>query len=82
MPDLPKIDARLDITREICPMTFVKTKLELEELSSGQVLEVILRDGEPLKNVTRSCEEEGNPVLHRAPDPDRPGIWHLLVRRG
>ncbi|HSC33646.1 MAG TPA: sulfurtransferase TusA family protein, partial [Thermodesulfobacteriota bacterium] len=38
-----KVDTQIDITKEICPMTYVKTKLKLETMSSGQVLEVILR---------------------------------------
>ena len=43
-----KIDNQIDITKEICPMTFVKTKLKLETMSTGEVLEVTLREGEPL----------------------------------
>jgi len=54
---------QLDITAETCPMTFVKTKVALHELSKGEVLEVFLRAGEPLKNVPRSCEGEGCKVL-------------------
>jgi TusA-related sulfurtransferase len=72
--------ARLDITLDICPMTFVKTKLELEDLAPGDLLEVRLRDGEPLRNVLRSCEEEGHEIVSRVATED--GIWQLLVRRG
>lgn len=49
----------LDITGEHCPMTFVKTRLALEELESGDILEVILQEGEPLENVPRTAEEQG-----------------------
>ncbi len=49
----------LDITKEHCPMTFVKTKLELEKLNKGEILEVILKKGEPLENVPSSAEEQG-----------------------
>ncbi len=58
-----KVDQRIDITNEICPMTFVKTKLKLETLSPGQILEVTLRDGEPLTNVPKSVKEEGHKIL-------------------
>ena len=58
-----KIDQRINITNDICPMTFVKTKLKLETMRSGEVLEVILREGEPLKNVPRSVKEEGHNIL-------------------
>ena len=58
-----KVDDTIDITRDICPMTFVKTKLKLETMSPGQVLEVILSEGEPLINVPRSVKEEGHKIL-------------------
>lgn len=58
-----KADEQIDITREICPMTFVKTKLKLESMLPGQTLEVTLRDGEPLRNVPRSVKEEGHKIL-------------------
>lgn len=58
-----KIDHRINITNDICPMTFVKTKLKLETMSSGEVLEVTLREGEPLKNVPKSVNEEGHNIL-------------------
>jgi TusA-related sulfurtransferase len=53
----------IDITAEHCPMTFVKTKLELERLASGDQLEVLLRGSEPLANVPRSAAEAGYRVL-------------------
>lgn len=74
------IAASLDITLDLCPMTFVKTKLELEDLASGQLLEVRLREGEPLANVTRSCEDEGHKVVLR--ELLGGGIWRVVVRRG
>ncbi len=53
----------IDITRDHCPMTFVKTKLELEKLAPGDQLEVLLSGGEPLENVPRSAAEAGYRVL-------------------
>ena len=49
---------KLDITKEHCPMTFVKTKIELSKLKSGDTLEVLLTEGEPLENVPRSSTEQ------------------------
>jgi TusA-related sulfurtransferase len=54
---------KLDITREHCPMTFVKTKIELSKLKAGDVLEVLLVEGEPLQNVPKSATEQGFNVL-------------------
>lgn len=53
----------LDITKEHCPMTFVKTKLKLAQIPEGDVLEVLLTEGEPLNNVPRSATEQGYKVL-------------------
>ncbi|MGN1257193.1 MAG: sulfurtransferase TusA family protein [Bacteroidaceae bacterium] len=53
----------LDITREHCPMTFVKTKVELSRLNEGDTLEILLSEGEPLDNVPRNATEQGFKVL-------------------
>ena len=53
----------LDITKEHCPMTFVKTKIELSKLSDDDTLEVLLSEGEPLDNVPRNAREQGYNVL-------------------
>ncbi|MDX8401683.1 MAG: sulfurtransferase TusA family protein [Mariprofundaceae bacterium] len=53
----------IDITRETCPMTFVRVKLKLAAMQPGEELEVLLNEGEPLQNVPRSAEEAGHAVL-------------------
>jgi TusA-related sulfurtransferase len=53
----------LDITKERCPMTFVKAKLHLEQLESGDISEILLVAGEPLDNVPRTATEQGYQVL-------------------
>lgn len=53
----------LDITRDHCPMTFVKTKLQLEKLEEGDRLEVLLSKGEPLDSVPRTASEQGYKVV-------------------
>ena len=44
-------------------MTFVKTKIELSKLQPGDILEVLLAEGEPLDNVPRNAKEQGYNVL-------------------
>jgi TusA-related sulfurtransferase len=56
-------DETIDITSEVCPMTFVRTKLRLERMRSGQVLSVRLRGEEPLRNVPKAAREEGHSIL-------------------
>lgn len=53
----------IDITKEHCPMTFVKTKIELSKLKEGDVLHVLVSEGEPLENIPRSSKEQGYKVL-------------------
>jgi TusA-related sulfurtransferase len=54
---------RLDITSEVCPMTFVKTKLLLERMAPGDTAEVRLKGAEPRDNVPRSVRDHGYEVL-------------------
>ena len=56
-------DAELDLRGVICPYNFVKTKLKLETMELGQVLSVLLDDGDPIKNVPRSVSDDGHTVL-------------------
>ncbi|BAH77203.1 sulfurtransferase TusA family protein [Solidesulfovibrio magneticus] len=54
---------RLDITRYYCPMTFVKVKVQLCEMAAGDVLEVLLKGEEPLRNVPAAATRDGYSVL-------------------
>ncbi|MEP9411015.1 MAG: sulfurtransferase TusA family protein [Candidatus Brocadia sp.] len=56
-------DDRIDLRGVLCPINFVKTKLKLEMMDSGQILEVILDDGEPIRSVPRSVKEEGHKII-------------------
>ncbi|MBW7852306.1 MAG: sulfurtransferase TusA family protein [Rhodospirillales bacterium] len=73
----------LDITGEVCPLTFVKTKLLIEKMASGEVCEVRLRGAEPLANVPRSVRELGHLVLSLQPEPGQPedGVHRLRLRK-
>jgi len=53
----------LDLRGVICPYNYVKTKLKLESMGAGQVLSVIVDDGEPIRNVPRSITEDGHTIL-------------------
>ena len=59
----PAADQTIDITAEVCPMTFVRTKLRLERMRPGEILSVRLRGEEPLRNVPRAAREEGHSIL-------------------
>ena len=73
-------DYVLDISRDVCPLTFVKTKLLLERMAAGQTAEIRLKGAEPLENVPRSVREHGHEVLSLAPDADGE-CYTLSVRK-
>ncbi|MBQ9032681.1 MAG: sulfurtransferase TusA family protein [Lachnospiraceae bacterium] len=70
---------KVDITDVVCPVTFVKTKVALEELEDGQILQVHLNDGEPVQNVPRSVKDEGHQVLKLKDNED--GTYELYIRK-
>ena len=74
----------LDITTEVCPMTFVRTRLMIEKMSQGDVAEVRLQGAEPLKNVPYSAKEMGIVIVSLKPEDettDPHGIHRLLLRK-
>lgn len=77
------VDFHLDITGQVCPLTFVRTKLMIERMAPGQILAVRLKGVEPLKNVPRSVGELGHTILSLAPETPGGGEGdvHLLVLR-
>ncbi len=74
-----KPDMEFDLKGEVCPYTFVKSKLALEMLESGQVLQVIVDNDESATNVPKSLTNEGNNVLgvEKANGRD----WLITVRK-
>ena len=70
---------KLDITRDRYPMTFVKTKLQLEQLEDGDTLEVLLSDGEPLEKVPKTVVEQGYQLLENVHVRDN--IHRLLIKK-
>lgn len=79
MPDAVKVDVELDLKGEICPYTFVKSKLAIEEMEVGQVLRVVVDHRPAMENVPRSMKNEGQKVLEvekvNATD------WAIIIRK-
>lgn len=73
-------DEFLDITDVVCPITFVKTKVALEDLDDGQILELRLNDGEPIQNLPRSLKDDGHKILELANNAD--GTFTIWVEKG
>ena len=69
----------VDITDVVCPVTFVKAKVAVEELDDGEILSIRLNDGEPVQNVPRSIKEEGHKILKLNDNGD--GTYELIVKK-
>ena len=61
-----------------CPMNFVKTKMALSTLASGDILEILLDDGQPINNVPGSVRGEGHQVLATEKIDD---YWKVTIKK-
>jgi tRNA 2-thiouridine synthesizing protein A len=73
------IDKELNLQGEVCPYTFVKSKLALEIMQPGQVLRVIVDNDESAANVPRSMQNEGHNVLGVTKLNGKD--WQIVVRK-
>ena len=53
----------IDLLGVKCPFNYVKTKIKLETMASGSILEVLLDDGEPSENVPKSIKNDGHKII-------------------
>lgn len=73
--------ATLDLRPYACPLTYVKTRIALERLAPGEVLEVWLPAGEPSESVPRGAEEEGHRVLAIEPLAGEGNAFRILLEK-
>ncbi len=79
MTDTAAPDHSIDIINEICPMTFVRTRLALDLLEEGATLAVRLVGEEPRRNVPATARRLGHEILSEETAPD--GVTTLLIRK-
>ena len=79
MADDIKIDKTIDIRGQVCPYTFVRSKLAIEKMNMGEVLEIILDHKAAVENVPKSMENEGQKVL--AVEQTGEKEWRIVVRK-
>ena len=70
---------RLDMRGVRCPMNYIQTKLRLDELAAGQVLEVLVDDGEAVRGIPLGFQEAGHEVLSVAPAESG---HRIVIRKG
>ena len=78
-PSKGEIERVRDLRGVLCPMNFVKTKLELATMQSGEVLEIWLDDGKPIENVPGSVRLEGHEILSQTQHSD--GYWQVVIKK-
>ena len=79
MADDIKVDKTVDLKGQVCPYTFVRSKLAIEKMNLGEVLEIILDYQPAVDNVPKSMENEGQKVLRI--DQTGEKEWHVIVRK-
>jgi tRNA 2-thiouridine synthesizing protein A len=77
---LPTHDKAIDITAETCPMTYVRTRLALDTIETGQILLVRLKGEDPLRNVPRAAADQGHDPLELLEQKD--GTYLLVIQKG
>ena len=75
-----KFDSSIDIRGLVCPMTFVRAKLAIEDMEAGEVLKVTLDYPEALKSIPKSMKELGHETLSST--EIAPGQWELYIKKG
>jgi len=76
--NLPSADAPLDLRGTPCPINFIRTKLRLEKMPAGALLEVWLDPGEPIEQVPDSLTMEGYKIEQLE---NRSSFFALKVRQ-
>lgn len=74
-----KANETLDLKGVPCPLNYVRTKLKLETMQAGDILEVILDDGQPIKNVPLSLKQDGHEILIQEKINER--FWKIFVKK-
>jgi len=79
MQDMVNMTTELDLRGDVCPYTFVKTKLKLEEIESGEELIVTFDHAPAVENVPRSLKNEGHKILGIEQKGDH--LWKVRIRK-
>ncbi|MDR0234536.1 MAG: sulfurtransferase TusA family protein [Zoogloeaceae bacterium] len=77
-PEQASVHRFKDYRGVACPMNFVKTKMDLSRMQSGEILEIVLDDGAPIDNVPQSVKGEGHTVLEQVRKGE---VWHVKIRK-
>lgn len=68
----------LDLRGVACPLNFVRTKMQLDKMNFGDILEVLLDSGEAIESVPPSIIEEGHEVLNQEQKEDH---FKIIIRK-
>ncbi len=79
MQDLVNMTTELDLRGDVCPYTFVKTKLKLEDIESGEELIVTFDHAPAVENVPRSLKNEGHKIMGIEQKGEH--LWKVRIRK-
>lgn len=74
-----KVDYLLDLRGTKCPLNYVKVKVKLEDLDAGQLIEIILDDGEPIRNVPMTLKLDGHEIVQQEKIDEK--HWKIIVKK-
>ena len=79
MPDEIVVNRTLDLKGEVCPYTFIKSRLAIEDMQIGEVLRVIVDHKAAIENIPRSMKDEGHKTLKvkKINDTD----WQVVIKK-
>jgi TusA-related sulfurtransferase len=74
---------RLDITSDVCPMTFVRTRLLIEKMHTSDMAEIRLQGEEPKKNIPESVVELGHTIISLTAEAGSalPPVYLLRIKK-
>ncbi|NVM25268.1 MAG: sulfurtransferase TusA family protein [Desulfobacterales bacterium] len=73
------VDREINLKGEVCPYTFIKSLLTLEEMEAGQVLRVVVDYLPSVENVPQSLKNEGHEIVEVAQINDTD--WAITIRK-
>lgn len=73
------MEHELDLRGVPCPMNFVKTRLFLDKLPAGDLLKILVDQGEPVESVSQSIAQEGHEILSQNEQPE--GHFRVTIRK-
>ena len=74
----PKVDKKLDCLGLFCPEPVFKTRLQLDEMEVGEVLEVVADDPAAKEDIENLAKNLGHEIIESKQDGD---VTRILLKK-